>query len=136
MIQERSSNVARDAQVIIAVILVGAALRFLGDVLTPLLLAVFLSVMVDGLAELIRRRAPGLPSGFHTLVAVVALAGAFGLCVIVIAARASGFVQTLSAAEPRNPPPPPIWPSASIPRSISAASPSPCRVSSPTPSMC
>jgi predicted PurR-regulated permease PerM len=101
MIQERSSNVARDAQVIIAVILVGAALRFLGDVLTPLLLAVFLSVMVDGLAELIRRRAPGLPSGFHTLVAVVALAGAFGLCVIVIAARASGFVQTLSAAEPR-----------------------------------
>lgn len=101
MIAERPSNVARNAQVIIAVILVGAALRFLGGVLTPLLLAVFLAVMVDGLADLIRRRAPGLPTVYPTLIAVFALAGAFGLCVVVIAARASGFVQTLSAAEPR-----------------------------------
>jgi predicted PurR-regulated permease PerM len=97
----RASNVARNAQVIIAVILGGVALRFLGGVLTPLLLAVFLAVMVDGLADLLRRRVPRIPRGLPTLVAVVALAGAFGLCVVVIAARASGFVQTLSAAEPR-----------------------------------
>jgi predicted PurR-regulated permease PerM len=101
MTAERSSNVARNALVIIAVILGGGALRFLGGVLTPLLLAVFLAVMVDGLAELIRSRAPGLPTVVPTLIAVFTLAGAFGLCVIVIAARAGGFVETLSAAEPR-----------------------------------
>jgi predicted PurR-regulated permease PerM len=101
MTLERSSNVARNAQVIIAVILAGAALRFLGGVLTPLLLAVFLAVMVEGLADMIRRRAPGLPKALPTLFSVIFLAGAFALCVVIIAARASGFVETLSAAEPR-----------------------------------
>jgi predicted PurR-regulated permease PerM len=101
MPSERSQAVARNAQVIIAVILAGAAIRFLGGVLTPLLLAVFLAVMVDGLSRLMRERWPGLPSGVPTLFAVLISAGVFVLCVLVIADRASGFVQTLDAVQPK-----------------------------------
>jgi predicted PurR-regulated permease PerM len=98
---DRTRAVTRNALVIVAVILGGAALRFMGGVLTPLLLAVFLAVMVDGLARLLRRRLPGLPPGWATAAAVVLSAGIFGFCVLMIAARASGFVQTLYGAEPK-----------------------------------
>jgi predicted PurR-regulated permease PerM len=101
MVQDRSHGITRNAQVIIAVILGGAALRFLGGVLTPLLLAIFLAVMVDGLSRMVRQRYPELPSGTPTLFAVLISAGLFALCVLVIADRASGFVQTLEALQPK-----------------------------------
>jgi len=44
-----------------SVIVTGAALRWMGGITSPLLLAVFLAVMVDGFARVIRRRAPFLP---------------------------------------------------------------------------
>ena len=58
-----SSATARNALVIIAVILSGAALRWMADIITPLLLAMFLAVMVDGFSRVIRRRLPAVPAG-------------------------------------------------------------------------
>ena len=101
MTPDRSGAITRNALVIIAVILTGAALRSLGGVLTPLLLAVFLTVMVDGLTRLIRERLPALPTGTATLAAVILAAGVFAISVVVIADRASGFVTTLSAVQPK-----------------------------------
>ena len=97
----QSSGITRNALVIIAVVLVGAAMRSIGGVLTPLLLAVFLAVMVDGLSRLLRERLPGLPQGAATLAAVVLSAGLFAICVLAVADRASGFIQTLSGAQPK-----------------------------------
>ena len=48
MSQTETSAVIRHSVAVIAVIAVGAAAYALGDILTPLALAVFLSIMIDG----------------------------------------------------------------------------------------
>ena len=101
MVADRSTAITRNALVIVAVILGGAALRWLGDILTPLLLAVFLAVMIDGLARLIRRRLPGLPKGSATAAAILISALVFIACVLVIANQAGGFLQTLANSTPK-----------------------------------
>ncbi|HLZ84587.1 MAG TPA: AI-2E family transporter, partial [Caulobacteraceae bacterium] len=65
-----SSTIARNALVIIAVILGVGALRWLSGILSPLLLAMFLAVMVDGFSRVLRRRLPGLPAGTAVLAAI------------------------------------------------------------------
>ncbi len=101
MALDHPSAVARNALVVIAVILAGAALRSLADVLTPLLLAMFLAVMVDSLARQLSGRVPALPTGLATVLAVSVAAGAFFIAVLILASRAGGFVETLSSAQPR-----------------------------------
>jgi predicted PurR-regulated permease PerM len=95
------STIARNALVIVAVILSVAALRWLGEILAPLLLAVFLAVMVDGFSRVIRRRFPGLPAGTAVLVAIAIASLIFVLCAVTIAANASGFLASLAGAEPK-----------------------------------
>lgn len=101
MVADRSTAITRNALVIVAVVLCGAALRWLGDILTPLLLAVFLAVMIDGLARLIRRRLPGLPKGSATGAAILLSSLVFIACVLMIANQAGGFIQTLTNSTPK-----------------------------------
>jgi predicted PurR-regulated permease PerM len=101
MLSLPTSRTARNALVIIAVILSVAALRWLGEILSPLLLAVFLAVMVDGFSRVIRRRFPGLPPGTAVLAAIVIASLAFILCAVVVAANTSGFLASLAGAEPK-----------------------------------
>jgi predicted PurR-regulated permease PerM len=98
---DRASSIGRNAQVIIAVILGGAALRWMAGIITPLLLAVFLAVMVDGFSRVLRRRLPGLPPGGAVLAAIAISTAALVLCAAVVAAKAGGFVASLTAAEPK-----------------------------------
>jgi predicted PurR-regulated permease PerM len=95
------SSTTRNALVIVAVILVGGALRWMADIITPLLLAMFLAIMVDGFSRVIRRRLPGLPAGGAVIVAILVSAFGFIACVVVVASNTSGFVTSLAAAEPR-----------------------------------
>jgi predicted PurR-regulated permease PerM len=101
MVADRSTAITRNALVIVAVILGGAALRWLGDILTPLLLAVFLAIMIDGLARQIRRRLPGLPRGSATGTAILISTLVFVATVLAIANQAGGFVQTLTSSTPK-----------------------------------
>src|ERR1044072_3480967 len=52
--------VSRNALVILAVVAVGAVLYLLADILTPLALALFLAVMIDGFARVLEGRLPGV----------------------------------------------------------------------------
>jgi AI-2 transport protein TqsA len=101
MVADRTTAISRNAQVIVAVILGGVALRWLGAIITPLLLAVFLAVMIDGLSRLIRRRLPSLPSSAAMIAAIMLSTLIFGLCVLVIADQVNSFVQTLIKSEPK-----------------------------------
>lgn len=101
MVADRSTAITRNALVIVAVILGGVALRWLGDILTPLLLAVFLAVMIDGMARMILRRAPGLPRGAATGAAILLASLVFVACVLVIANQAGAFAQTLANSTPK-----------------------------------
>ncbi len=96
-----ASKTARNALVIIAVIVTGAALRWMADILNPLLLAVFLLVMVDGLARVIRRRLPALPGGAAIGAAIVISMALFGLSAFVVAENASGFIGQLATFTPK-----------------------------------
>ncbi|MBS0333521.1 MAG: AI-2E family transporter, partial [Proteobacteria bacterium] len=60
--QTGESAVASNALVILAVIAGGATLYWLAPILTPLALALFLAVMVDGFARVLNQRLPALPS--------------------------------------------------------------------------
>ena len=95
------SSTSRNALVIIAVVVGGAALRWMTDIITPLLLAIFLTVMVDGFGRVIRRHLPSLPAGAAILVAIVVSTLLFALCALVVVDNAGGFIVTLANAEPR-----------------------------------
>ncbi len=99
MVQKQ--GVTRTATVVIAVIATAYALFWLRGILTPLALAMFLMVMVDGFARFLARRAPLLPEWSVLPVALVLTALGFGLTVYAVAANAAGFGAQLFAAAPR-----------------------------------
>lgn len=86
----------RNATVVLAVVACGAALYWLRGILTPLALAVFLAVMVDGFARVLAARTP-LRDRVSLPVAVVLSIGLFGGAAWVIAEQATSFVGQLSA---------------------------------------
>ena len=101
MAADRSDGVSRNALVILAVIAGGATLFLLHGILSPLALAVFLAIMIDGFSRVLRRRAPFLPRGAERPLAIVLSIALFGAAVFVIADNATGFVSQLDAYTPR-----------------------------------
>jgi predicted PurR-regulated permease PerM len=98
---ETSSNAARSATVIIAAIMVGAVLWWLRGILTPFALALFLMVIIDGLARVLENRIRFFPKKAALPLAMVLTTAVFALVVYVIASEASGFVAQLIAYMPR-----------------------------------
>jgi AI-2 transport protein TqsA len=96
-----SSGVARNALVVVAVIVTGAALLWGGPILTPLVLALFLLVMVDGFARFIARHVPFLPEWSALPVALILSTVIFGLCVYTIVDNAASFGGELIADAPK-----------------------------------
>jgi predicted PurR-regulated permease PerM len=96
-----TSATSRNALVIVTVILVGIAARWMVDIVTPLLLAMFLAVMVDSFSRVIRRRLPQVPPLLATVAAVLFSLALFAGCVIVLANNAGGFLVTLVKGEPK-----------------------------------
>ncbi|RZJ42912.1 MAG: AI-2E family transporter, partial [Brevundimonas sp.] len=68
-----TSTVARNALVAIAVVGVGAAVYWMADILTPLAMAIFLLIMIDGVKRFIEDRTtlPGHLAGTAALLVVV-----------------------------------------------------------------
>ena len=96
-----TSTVSRTALVILAVIAAGATLYWLRSILTPLALAVFLAVMIDGFARVIRSRLPWVSEGAALPSAIVLSVLLFGGSTFVIAENATSFVGQLVAYTPR-----------------------------------
>ncbi len=94
-------TVTRTATVILAVIACGATLYWLRSILTPLALAVFLAVMVDGFARVIRARLPGVSEKTALPTAIALSVLLFGGSTFVIAENATSFIGQLVAYTPR-----------------------------------
>jgi AI-2 transport protein TqsA len=101
MPDERSSAISRNALVILAVIAAGAALYWMRGIFTPLALAVFLAIMIDGFSRVLIRRARGMPRRMALPLAVVISIVLFGGTTFVIAENATGFAGQLTAYAPR-----------------------------------
>ncbi|MGH7022725.1 MAG: AI-2E family transporter [Caulobacteraceae bacterium] len=95
------STTARNTLVLIAVVVTGAALHWMGAIITPLLLAIFLAVMVDGFSRVIMTRLPMLPPRAAMLTAILVWTVLVILSVVVVAANAEGFIATLGRDQPK-----------------------------------
>lgn len=90
-----TSTVSRNALVMIAIVAAGAALYWLRDILTPLALAIFLLIMIDGLARSIARRSR-LSPGMATGAAIVLVVLAFAASIWIVIDGAAGFFNEAS----------------------------------------
>ena len=96
-----TSKTVRVASVIIAVVAAGAAFFWLSGILTPLALALFLSVMIDGLARVLRDHIPGFPGKAALPVAICLSLVLFALITYVVVSNASVFVGQIAIYSPR-----------------------------------
>ncbi|MDB5441285.1 MAG: hypothetical protein JWM33_3712 [Caulobacteraceae bacterium] len=99
--QPPRDQTGRNATVVIAVILAGAAIYALRSILTPFALAVFLAVMIDGLARVLATRVPGFPKRAAVPVALILSGLILALVTFVIANNAGQFVAEMGTYRPR-----------------------------------
>jgi predicted PurR-regulated permease PerM len=95
-----AAAVTRHCLVILAVIASGVALYVLRDILTPLALALFLSIMIDGFARVLSERAK-VPLRIALPLAILLSVLLFGGAIYVIADNGAGFVSQMGAYGPR-----------------------------------
>ncbi|MDR3510779.1 MAG: AI-2E family transporter [Caulobacteraceae bacterium] len=96
-----TAETARTALVIIAVVVSGAAFYWLSAILTPLALALFLMVMIDGFTRVLKRRAPWLPRRADLPVAIGVSLILFCVAAYVMAENARGFAVQLVTYSPK-----------------------------------
>jgi predicted PurR-regulated permease PerM len=94
-------TVARNATVILAVIAGGATLYFLAGILTPLALAMFLAVMIDGFARVLEHRLPVVSRQAALPLALLLSLLLFGGTAFFVAMNGTAFVTQLVAYGPK-----------------------------------
>ena len=90
-----TSTVARNALVAVAVVATGAAVYWLRDILTPLAMAIFLLIMIDGVKRFIEDRTP-VPSHLAGAAALVVVILGFFASIGIIANGALNFFDEAS----------------------------------------
>ena len=95
-----TSSVARNALVAIAVVAMGAAVYWLRDILTPLAMAIFLLIMIDGVKRFIEERTP-VPSRFAGAAALILIVVLFFASIWVIVNGATGFFDEATGVSSR-----------------------------------
>jgi len=83
-------TVARNALVLIAVVATAAALVWLADILTPLAMAIFLMIVIDGVKRYIDEKTP-LPHRWAGIAALVVVVLVFAGSIWIIVNGAAGF---------------------------------------------
>ena len=82
---------------VIATVLVGFSLWALRHLLTPLALAAFLLLLIDGLARAIKARAPRFPPRLATPAAIIFVVGVFVLAIWLVADNGADFASQKAA---------------------------------------
>lgn len=97
----QTSAALRIGVVVLAVIGSGAALLWLRPILTPLVLALFLMVLVDGLVRVLEKRAPHLPGPAALGLALAIFGVLFTACSVFIADNAGALISALMTSWPK-----------------------------------
>lgn len=95
------SSTARNALVLIAVVIAGAALYWLRGILTPFALAIFLLVMIDGIARALNRYVPAAPRPASLTAAIGLVVLAFAGSVWILIDGFQSFAAELSGMRAR-----------------------------------
>jgi len=95
------AHTARNALVVIAVVVAGAAFFWLNGILTPLALALFLLVMIDSFARVLVNRVPHFPKVLAQPVAIALSVGLVILTIVVVADNATAFASQINTYLPK-----------------------------------
>jgi predicted PurR-regulated permease PerM len=95
------SQLSRVALTFLAVIASGAALYWLSGILTPLALAIFAAIMVDGFARVLEHRLPGVTRRAALPLALLLSLAMFGMAVFIVVQNAGDFVTQLMDYVPK-----------------------------------
>ena len=95
------ANTVRVALVIIAVVVAGAAFYWLNGILTPLALALFLTVMIDAMARSMRERIPFLPDKAALPIAVAVSLALVASTIYLVINNASLFAGQIALYGPK-----------------------------------
>jgi AI-2 transport protein TqsA len=95
-----TSTVGRNAVVAIAVVATGAAVYWLRDILTPLAMAIFLLIMIDGVKRFIEDRTR-IPHRFAGAAALILIMVLFFVSIGIIVNGATGFFDEASGVSSR-----------------------------------
>ena len=95
------SGTTRNAIMVIAVVVAGAALYWLRDILTPLVMAMFLMILIDGLARVLERRIPPVTRRAAMPLALLVAFVTFAVTVFFIAENTRAFVAQLIQEMPQ-----------------------------------
>jgi AI-2 transport protein TqsA len=95
------THTARNALVVIAVVVAGAAFFWLSGILTPLALAIFLLVMIDSFARVLVKRVPHFPAALAQPVAIALSVGLVILTIVVVADNATAFAGQIKTYLPK-----------------------------------
>jgi len=97
-----SNSVAlRNACVFLAVVAGGAAVKFFQGIITPLVIAIFLLLLIDGLSRTAARRLPFLPDWLRSVAGAVITIGGFAAVVGICAHYARDFGSQLLTLQPK-----------------------------------
>jgi AI-2 transport protein TqsA len=95
------THTARNALVVIAVVVAGAAFFWLSSILTPLALAIFLLVMIDSFARVLVNRVPHFPAVLAQPAAIALAVGLVILTIVVVADNATAFAGQIKTYLPK-----------------------------------
>lgn len=91
----------RNAGVFLAVVAGGMVITELRGIITPLVIAIFLLMLIDGLDRTLEERLPRLPAWLRTTAGVGLTVGGFALVVWACAHDAPSFIAQLSVLAPK-----------------------------------
>jgi AI-2 transport protein TqsA len=96
-----ADNISRTCLVILATVAVGGALIWSADILTPPAMALFLAIVIDGFARVLKRRLPRLDARVAMAVAILLPLLLFGAALFVVADNATTIATKLISYTPR-----------------------------------
>ncbi len=101
-LSRRSPGAAlRNAAVFIAIVTAGFVVKYLQAIITPLVVAVFLLLLIDGFSRTVAHRAPRLPEWVRLTLAVALILAGFALIVGVFVHYGRIFAGETAALEPK-----------------------------------
>ncbi len=94
-------EVIRNAVLFMAVVVGAFVLRALQDIVTPLVVAIFLLLLIDGFSLAVERRWPKVPEAVRLSLAAVLIVAGFGVIVGVCAHYGRPFAAEIATLEPK-----------------------------------
>jgi predicted PurR-regulated permease PerM len=96
-----TSTTLRNAVVLLVVIAGGAVVQYLHDIVTPLVIALFLLMLIDGFDRALAHRLPSVPAWLRSTLGAVVTIGGFAIIVGLGAVGARSFGAHLMAIAPK-----------------------------------